>query len=103
MNCILKSKQFNTFENYVLNNGSKLFLSLQSQDGAIIVTGDLDTGERGLQILEKVDRTRSQDWIPAKQAPRLPAPLSDMKGNEIRSSAADFMRFWRGDKVNKHI
>ena len=102
MNSVLQSRQFKQFEAYLSSRGITNFLSLKEQSGAVVVSGDLETGKRGVEMLERDMRRRSLDWIPATTRPKLPAPLSKMTTDQIRSSAAEFLKFWRGKKVQNY-
>ena len=99
MNSIFKSNQFRQFDNYVDGQGCKVFISVMDRSGAVVASGDLTTGKKGVEIFEKEERRTSLDWIPTNARHKLPARLAEMKTDNIRSSAAEFLGFWRGKKV----
>ena len=51
--------------------------------------------------MEKKIRRATREWIPDKPYPKLKEPLSKLKADDVRTSATEWMKFWRGEKVKK--
>ena len=76
MNDILGSKQYRDFQQYLKRHNAKHFLAVGESD-AVVVQGDLETGRKGLKMMEKTTRRESKEWIPKSDPINCPKSCED--------------------------
>ena len=68
-------------------------LSSNQYKGVVSARGHLNMGQLGVNVMEKQERRNSRNWIPHRPFPKLAEPLSKLKGDDIRASATDWIKY----------